>query len=110
MKSARTKACEIPPNVKLEVYERDKGICVICGIREGRPDMHYIPRSLGGLGIKENIVCGCPECHRDYDNGSQYNRNFRNEGRKKIKDYLEQFYPGYPDRDRIFHNKWEREK
>ena len=105
MKSARTKACAISEEVKRKVYERDGGMCVICEINPGSPDMHYIPRSLGGLGTEQNVVCGCPDCHRNYDNGSQYNINFRSEGRRKIGEHLEHYYPSFSDYDRIYH-KW----
>lgn len=64
-----TKACAIPREVKKKVFERDHGCCVLCGSTKGHPDAHYIPRSHGGLGIEENIVTLCPDCHREYDNG-----------------------------------------
>jgi len=102
LKSARTKACEIPLAVKEKVYERDGGRCVICG-RNGSPDMHYIPRSAGGLGIEQNIVCGCPGCHRDYDNGSALGVNYREVYGGIIKTYLDEQYPGFENEDRIFH-------
>lgn len=69
MKSKRTKACEIPMSVKQIVYERDKGLCIICG-KAGVPNAHFIRRSAGGLGIEQNIVTLCPICHHNYDNGN----------------------------------------
>lgn len=69
-KSERSKACDITPKVKRAVYERDNGLCIFCG-RPGAPNMHIIPRSQGGLGIEENIACGCMNCHTAFDNGSQ---------------------------------------
>jgi hypothetical protein len=102
MKSARTKACEIPLKVKQKVHERDGGVSILSG-RQGDPCIHYIPRSLGGLGIEQNIVTLTPEEHQMYDNGSAPDRNIRKEMRAKIKVYLDRCYPGYRDYDRIFH-------
>jgi 5-methylcytosine-specific restriction endonuclease McrA len=99
MKSARTKACEIPLSVKIEVLERDQ-YCILCG-RPGNPDAHYRPKSAGGKGIVQNIVTLCPECHKAYDNGSERDRNLREELGAKIRAYLDERYPGYEDR--IFH-------
>ena len=98
-KSNRSKACDIPPKVKLAVYERDKGLCVVCG-RQGIPNAHYIPRSLGGLGIEENIVTMCLECHREYDQGHK-----RREIGEIVMAYLDKHYPGFPDEKRIY-NRW----
>lgn len=69
MKSKSTKACEIPSAVKRRVYERDNERCVGCG-RWCPPRCacaHYISRAHLGLGIEENIVTLCDECHRVYD-------------------------------------------
>ena len=69
MKSRSTKACEIPSAVKRRVYERDHERCVGCG-RWCPPRCacaHYISRAHLGLGIEENIVTLCDECHRVYD-------------------------------------------
>lgn len=67
----RTKATNIPPSVKKAVYERDGGVCVLCG-RWADPSWacaHYIRRSQGGLGIEQNILTLCPACHRAFDEG-----------------------------------------
>lgn len=69
MKAKSTKACEIPSAVKRRVYERDKERCVGCG-RWCPPRCacaHYISRAHLGLGIEENIVTLCDECHRAFD-------------------------------------------
>ena len=52
--------------VKREVYIRDGGCCIFCG-KPGRPNAHYISRAHGGLGIPENIVTACLDCHRRMD-------------------------------------------
>lgn len=91
--SARSKACDIPPKVRRAVYERDSYCCIICG-RIGIPNGHYLPRSTGGLGIEENIVTLCVDCHHMYDNGGK-----RKEYKAKIKAYLMRKYPGWNEGD-----------
>ena len=43
---------------------------MVCG-RPGLPEAHYIPRSQGGLGIEQNIVTLCRECHDKFDFGDR---------------------------------------
>lgn len=105
-KSKRTKACDISDNVKREVWERDGGVCVICRIRPGSPNMHYVRRSDGGLGIKENVCCGCYICHNEYDNGYNKDINLREHHGQIIKKYLNECYPDFKDEDR-YYKKWE---
>ena len=66
----QTKAVDIPPSVKQEVWERDGRCCILCGSPDAAPNAHFIPRSHGGLGIPENIVTLCADCHDRYDNGT----------------------------------------
>lgn len=78
MKKKRTKALEIPMKVKKAVAERDSfeghPCCIFCGTPAptNNPlvfsNAHFISRGQGGLGIEENILTLCPECHRNYDN------------------------------------------
>ena len=56
--------------MKRRVYDRDEGLCIFCG-RPGAPNAHVIARSHGGLGIDQNIVTACAECHRRMDNSSE---------------------------------------
>jgi 5-methylcytosine-specific restriction endonuclease McrA len=97
--SKRSKACDIPLKVRQAVYKRDGGLSVISG-RPGVPNAHYIPRSLGGLGIEQNIVTLTPSEHHEYDNGKR-----REKYREIIKAYLDEKYPGFPDEKRIY-NRW----
>ena len=62
--SKRAKAVDIPTSVRKKVLLRDKGFCVVCG-QPGIPNSHYIKRSQGGLGIVQNVVCMCINCHND---------------------------------------------
>lgn len=71
-KSARSKACDIKPSVRQKVKERDDNMCIWCGRYLTVPQLcHYIGRGAGGLGIPENLACGCPDCHREADQGTQ---------------------------------------
>lgn len=92
----RTKATSIPFRVKSEVHARDHGFCIFCG-RPGYPEAHYISRARGGLGIPENIVTACRECHRKMDSSTE-----RPEYLRRAKLYLDLLYPSFPDEDRIY--------
>ncbi|MDE3170804.1 MAG: HNH endonuclease [Acidobacteriota bacterium] len=46
----------IPSTVKLEVWKRDKGKCVLCGSRENLHFDHIIPFSLGGSSLLEKNI------------------------------------------------------
>lgn len=73
----RTKALEISLRVKEEVADRDEfdgwTCCILCGTpappynRLAFSNAHYINRAQGGLGIEENILTLCPDCHYRYD-------------------------------------------
>lgn len=88
-RSKRAEACDIPIKVKRIVLLRDKGKCVICE-KAGIPNSHYIKRSQGGLGIEQNVVCMCVECHNAYDNGNDTERTELIH--KKTKKYLKKYY------------------
>ena len=62
-KSKRSKACNIKKSVKDKVWERDNHRCIICGNPYALPNAHFIPRSKGGLGVEQNIVTLCANCH-----------------------------------------------
>jgi 5-methylcytosine-specific restriction endonuclease McrA len=50
----------IPTRVKLEVWKRDKGMCVICGATDELHFDHIIPFSKGGTSLTaENIQLLC---------------------------------------------------
>jgi len=94
-----TKACAIPPKVKRIVEERDNGWCVLCGL-PGKPEAHFIAKSRHGLGIPENIITLCRPCHDQYDF-----HDFDGTIERRLREYLEEYYPGFPDDQRIY-NKW----
>ena len=99
MKHKLTKACEISPKVREIVTERDGGSCIICG-QVGIPNAHYIPRGQCGLGIEQNVVTLCQQCHHLYDNGGQ-----REEFGNLIKKYLQSQYENW-DSINLKLDKW----
>lgn len=105
MPTKRTRALDISPKVKRAVWERDGGLCVNCGTwMNTMPNAHYIPRSRGGLGIEENIVTMCRDCHDLYDNGSHGERSVIG---SKLRDHLINCYPGW-DETKLYYSKGER--
>ena len=97
--SKRSKATDIPKKVREEVYARDKG-CIITGSRYNLTLAHYIPRSKGGLGIKENLVTLSLLMHHEMDNGKN-----SLEIKEKVRVYLNRLYPEFTDEMRRY-DKW----
>ena len=98
----RTDALGIPQGVKKSVAARDSvegwPCCILCG----RPSptraplafscAHYIARSQGGLGIEENILTLCWNCHQEYDGAR------RNELRPVLARHLLEHYPDWDEK------------
>ena len=109
----RTEALAIPRAVKEAVAARDSvegwPCCILCG----RPAptssplafscAHYISRAQGGLGIEENILTLCPECHRQYDGVE------RNELRPILRRYLRESYENWEESE-LTYKKGENER
>lgn len=84
MKSKLAKATSISQEVKHKVWERDKHKCIYCKryVPVECANSHFIKRSQLGLGIEQNIVTACPNCHYKYDFGANckdminYTRNY----------------------------------
>ena len=103
----RTKALNIPPEVKKAVAERDSidghPCCIWCGkpAPSSNPlafsNAHYIPRSQGGLGIEENILTLDWECHLRYDQSEH-----RETMREFFKDYLQIKHPEWDESKLIY--------
>ena len=96
--NARTKALGISRSVRAEVYERDSWdgaiCCVTCGKVFGLELHHFIPRSLSGLGVPENLIVICQDCHQKADHGDPRER----EGMKKsIRAHLQHKYPDWDE-------------
>lgn len=65
------------------------------------PNSHYIPRSLGGLGIEENVVTMCILHHEEYE------RN-RKKMKPRVAGYLRACYPDW-DEDKLIYRKYDWE-
>jgi len=105
----RTKATEISDKVKIKIYERDD-TCIFCKIGYHMPTdnfyelfnldiMHYIPRSLGGLGIPENLALGCRYHHSMLDHA---NIDYRKEMQEIFKKYLQKQYKDWNEKELIY--------
>ena len=91
----RTKSTAISQKVKKIVFERDKGLCIICG-RQGFPDSHIVRRSQGGMGVEQNIVTMCRQCHYDYDGiGRKWMKPI-------VEEYIKAFYPDWSEESVIY--------
>ena len=89
----RTKELAIPKKVKLAVWERDNHKCIFCHkeVEWNYANSHFIKRSQGGLGIEENILTNCRECHRLFDDSIE-RQEWRMEYAEK---YLRSKYPNW---------------
>ena len=94
----RTKATAITPKVRAAVEERDNYQCIYCG-RIGRGEGHFIKRSQGGLGIEENLVTVCRECHFQMDDGLSRDMYI-----EKAESYLKSIYADW-DRSKLVYKK-----
>src|SRR5574344_1627493 len=70
-KHKQTKKTDIAKEVQKAVWERDNHKCIICNkeVSIKYANAHYVKRSQGGLGVEQNIVTLCPECHFREDMG-----------------------------------------
>lgn len=102
MKSKRSKACDISQKTKEIVWNRDNKQCIICGryVSKNCANAHYKKRSQGGLGIEQNIVTLCPDCHYEEDFG-QDSKLYE----QKIKTYLKSKYEDWKE-EKLYYRKW----
>lgn len=109
MKTKRTKALEIPIEVKKKVAERDSVDGHPCCIWCGKPapstnplafsNAHYISRGQSGKGIEENILTLDWECHQKYDQSTD-----RPEMKAFFRGYLMSKYPDW-DEEKLIYKK-----
>lgn len=60
----------VPTLSRRELYHRDGGICMYCGLHMNYRDMqieHVVPRSTGGVHEWTNVVAACEPCNRHKD-------------------------------------------
>jgi len=95
--NTRTKQTDIDAKSRAIVHERDKHKCVYCG-RTDKPIglAHYISRAQGGLGIPENLISLCLECHGEYDGGK------RSEMQGYLAEFLQSVYPDWDERRLVY--------
>lgn len=101
----RVDALAISQAVKAAVAERDsidgRPCCIWCGRPAPAPlaysNAHYISRAHGGLGIEENILTLCPDCHRLYDQTAA-----RENMRPILRRYLRERYPDWDENKLTF--------
>lgn len=98
----RTMALDISKVVKDAVWERDGHRCILCGNPQAMPNAHFIARSQGGLGIEQNIVTLCRQCHNDYDNSP-----LRPLLREEIRAYLQGQYPDWDETRLVYRKGWQ---
>lgn len=99
-----TKFTKITGDVKNEVWQRDKQKCIICGqwLPVNFANSHVIKRSQGGMGIKENIVCHCLDCHAKYDAGDKLVK-------EKTLEYIKTIYENW-NPERVVYKKYGKNK
>ena len=54
----------IPQEVKIAVWQRDKGRCVECGEQKNLEFDHVLPLALGGSNTERNLQLLCETCNR----------------------------------------------
>lgn len=107
-KSKRSNACEFSAAERSAIAHRDYE-CIFCKMhympaKDGTDKynlsiMHYIPRSKGGLGIRQNGAVGCAYHHDMLDNGNKGNRQ---EMLNMFAAYLKSKYVGWNEENLIY--------
>lgn len=100
-KSRRAKALDFTPAVKAKIYERDGECCVLCDrwVPACCANAHFVAQSQNGLGIEQNGLTLCSECHTKYDN-SEHRKTIR----PKLWTYLKLKYPRLEEKD-LYYSK-----
>lgn len=109
--SKRSNACEFSKKEREAIIKRDHGECIFCNMlyhpeetddygRSIKEIMHYIPRSQGGLGVRQNGAIGCKCHHAMLDNGKH-----RKEMGELFAHYLRGKYKDWNE-ENITYNKW----
>ena len=106
-----TKARDFDRKAKEAISKRDSidgwPCCVYCGLASPTPlawsNAHFIARSQGGLGIPENGLTLCPECHRRYDQSTD-----RKQMREFFRDYLKSHYEYWNEDVLVYRKGYEK--
>jgi len=100
----RTKELRPTPEVAEEVYGRDSWdgypCCCTCG-KSGRHDLaHYVPKAQGGLGIPENLINCCRDCHERLDHSGD-----RQELLGRVREYLQGKYEDWDESELTYSSR-----
>lgn len=105
-----TKARDFDKKTKLAIMNRDSidgwPCCVNCGAAAPTNESpvwsnaHYISRAQEGLGIEQNGLTLCPECHRRYDQSTDRERL-----REWFREYLQSHYQDW-DESKLIYKKY----
>lgn len=98
IRSKRSLATMIPKSVRANVKLRDNNMCVVCGSMHNIELHHLVERSLGGMGIENNLMCLCQYHHRELHNG-------RGEVLQRVQDYMDIIYPYVTKNERKYRRK-----
>lgn len=96
-KSKRSQATDFSKDTKIEMLRRDNYKCIFCSNSESLTPAHYISRAKGGLGILENGVCLCVQCHQALDQSPA-----RFHLQLKVERYLNKKHPDFKQEDRTY--------
>lgn len=101
-KKKRTLATSISLNTKQIVWKRDKHKCIFCQkeVPLFNANAHLVKRSQGGLGIPENLVTACDDCHYEEDMG----KNCK-EYEMRAETYLKNYYGSTWERQNLIYKK-----
>lgn len=95
--SRRATFTDIDTKSRDNVHDRDSYRCVYCGRTDKMIELaHYINRALGGLGVPQNLISLCVDCHREYDGTG------RHEMRGFLKKYLQTIYRDWDESKLIY--------
>lgn len=80
--------------VKEIVWHRDSESCIFCSkwVPMECANAHVVNRSQGGLGVEQNIITACFQCHQALDNGRETKMY-----REYAKSYLKRLYPDWTE-------------
>ena len=96
--SKRTKALQVSYKTREIVINRDKW-CILCGNPRATDMAHFVSRSKGGLGIEQNIVLLCRNCHHRLDHTTE-----RKELLILVENYLKTKYGNW-NREELIYRK-----
>ena len=83
---------DFPESVKEEARKQAGFKCCYCRERVGDEVHHLLPREEGGLGVLENAILLCAQCHTDYGH--------RPDKRKQLRQARDDWYEIVKDRQR----------